>query len=173
MASVLGFVAKGELIWFTPVASVQIYFEGRNFSLTGRGWSWGPKGRSPRPEGPRAGVEFLGRGQQAPSPPVDIEENLKFGPTWYLKIHYRNALWCVSYYRKAKTLRGRKDTLVPVFFIGGDHLPRPQDRRHWFTPSACSHHCMAFRSGALKMQDMQRQSRKLAQKRQTSELMWY
>ena len=35
---------------------------------TQAGRSFGSKGRSPRPEGPRAGVGFLGRGQRAPSP---------------------------------------------------------------------------------------------------------
>jgi len=33
---------------------------------------------------------------------------------------------------RAKTLKGRKDTLAPVFFYWGDcPLRPPQDRRHW------------------------------------------
>jgi len=45
----------------------------------------GPKGRRARPEGPIAGVRFLGRGQRAPSPPargsggalLDVEDPIK------------------------------------------------------------------------------------------------
>ena len=42
------------------VASIQIYFEGGIFTITGRGTK--PEAREP--------VEFLGRGQRAPSPPT-------------------------------------------------------------------------------------------------------
>ena len=67
-------------------------------------------GRSPRTEGPRVGVEFLGTGRAASTcPPPDhigicrsgercklpqqggkAPENLKFGATWDLKSHFRN-----------------------------------------------------------------------------------
>jgi len=49
------------------VASIQIYFEwGEIFSLTGRRDE--ASAQRPKPEGLRAGVGFLVRGQQAPSP---------------------------------------------------------------------------------------------------------
>ena len=51
------------------MASIQIYFEGGgNFSLTRRAMKIRPEGSMP--EGPRAGVGFLRRGQRAPSPPA-------------------------------------------------------------------------------------------------------
>ena len=61
-------------------------------------------GEASKPEGPRAGVEFLERWQRAPFPPAmesrercklsqrgpgGTLENLKFDVTWDLKIHYR------------------------------------------------------------------------------------
>jgi len=114
------------LLYSVTVASIQIYFEGAKFFPQGGG------GRSPRPEGPRAGIGFLGRGQRAYSPRPRwgavsrTSKNLKFDATWDLKIHYRNALWRVSNYRKAKTLEGAKRHSRPsIFYWRGDHLPRP------------------------------------------------
>ena len=92
---------------------------------------------------PEAGVGFLGWGSweraaiplptsqrvwgSAVSSPSGVRgrapENLKFGATWDLKIHYRNALWRVSYYRKAKTLRGRKHSRPSIFYWGGSSPP--------------------------------------------------
>ena len=85
-----------------------------------------------------SGGKVLSEGQRAPSPPARRSggrcklpqwgpgrspENLKFGASWDLKIHYRNALWRVSYYRKAKTLRGEK-TLSSRYFYWRGEAPR-------------------------------------------------
>jgi len=56
-------------------------FGGTKLELSTASLELRPKGRSSRPGGPRSGVGLGG----AP-------ENLKFGATWDLKIHYRNAL---------------------------------------------------------------------------------
>jgi len=50
---------------YRSVASIQIYFEGAKFFP-----SQGGGERSPRPEKPRVGMGFLGRGQRAPFPPA-------------------------------------------------------------------------------------------------------
>ena len=53
-----------------PTGVAVTHYQGpRKLSKSGAA-SWGPKGRISRPEGPRAGMGFLGRGQQAPSPPA-------------------------------------------------------------------------------------------------------
>ena len=83
------------------MASIQIYFEGAKFFP-----SHGAGGRSPRAEGPTAGMGFLGTGAPPVAPARGVGErcklpsgvwdgtpgNLKFCATADLKIHYRYAL---------------------------------------------------------------------------------
>ena len=79
-----------------PVASIQIYFEGRPKFFPHREGTNGPKREAGRVE---SGVGFLGGGSELRAPP--LARGL-WGALYKQK--------CVSYYRKAKTLKGRKDT---------------------------------------------------------------
>jgi len=119
------------------VASIQIYLGGGGCpSLGGRR----SLGRSLRPEGPRAGMEFLGMGQRAPSYQLEgLGERCKLpqrGPKripgkfeiWYnlrpQHSHYRTEMPLTTERLK---LCGGENILSPRYF----YRPfRPQDRRH-------------------------------------------
>jgi len=105
-------------VFIGPVASIKIYFEGTKF-FPHKEWD------ETSARGPRAGVGFLGMGQRVPSPPARgfgercklPQRGKKFEIWCNLRPQnslgaYRNALYCVNCYRKAKTLRGEK-TLSP------------------------------------------------------------
>jgi len=53
--------------WIMPVASIQIYFEGAKFFLSGRGTKLFPKPYARRAE---SGGGVLGEGALSPSPPA-------------------------------------------------------------------------------------------------------
>jgi len=115
------------------MASVQIYLGRRNPSQ-GRRRSFGPKGRTPRSEGPRVHcawewgsetVGFLGRGQRS-SPPRGLGDrwefpqqrgpgdrdgdsgNLKFGATWDFKSHVQKCLIMCTVQVTPRTYRKAK-----------------------------------------------------------------
>jgi len=59
------------LVSVSAAASIHIYFEGRNFSLTGRGTKLPPEGlNSEARRAERARVGFLGRGREPPPLPT-------------------------------------------------------------------------------------------------------
>ena len=107
------------------MASIQIYCRGALFYPS-------PGGRRYfDARGPPHQLGGLGESCKLAQWGPGLQKIIEIWPTWDPKRHYRNALWCESHtreYRKAKTLRERKDTLVPVFFIWG------RDRATPFSP---------------------------------------
>ena len=103
---------------------VGFYFEG-GLKIRG-GERRGPKGRSPRPERPRAGVGFLVRGHPAPSPPArGSGERFKLpqrGPGRNLGrpsglLHFVDARWLFLAFQRLLAKHQRPHIMQHVIFI--------------------------------------------------------